>query len=135
MPFGRRLIILGVAVPLPALAQKDGGTLGTPGNPGRVPPPQYAPAPYVPPAPRQGPPRTGATDADSGDSPGYGRRNVDRNRLPNRPRTGVTDADSNDSPGYGRRGVDTRRLPDRPRSGLTDADSGDSPGNGVGPRR
>ena len=140
MPIGRRLLVLSFTAPLPAVAQKDGSTLGVPGGgaPRPAPPqaaPGFAPAPYTPPAPATGPRRTNVTDADSGDSPGFGRRNVERNRLPDRLRTGATDADSSDSPGYGRRGIDPRREPGRPRSGFTDADSSDSPGNGAGPRR
>ncbi|WP_206934434.1 hypothetical protein [Roseococcus thiosulfatophilus] len=61
--------------------------------------------------------RTGITDSDPNDSPGYGRGG--------RPRTGVSDSDPNDRPGYGRGGG-------RPRTGLTDSDPNDTAGHGRG---
>ncbi len=66
--------------------------------------------------------RTGLTDSDPNDSPGYGRGQ-------RRPRTGLTDADPNDGAGYGRGG---NRGGNRRHTGLTDADPNDGAGYGRG---
>ena len=67
--------------------------------------------------------RTGLTDSDPNDSPGYGRG------YRGSPRTGLTDSDPNDGAGQGRgyRGA--------PRTGITDADPNDGAGNGRGGSR
>lgn len=69
--------------------------------------------------------RTGITDSDPSDGPGYGRG------YRGRARTGLTDADPSDGPGYGR-GVTRRR---RAYTGINDGDPNDPSGYGTGWRR
>ncbi|MBP0465687.1 hypothetical protein J5Y09_17300 [Roseomonas sp. PWR1] len=109
---GRRLLVLKVAVGGAAMAA------ATPmaAEAGDVTPVQY---------------RTGITDADPGDGPGFGRGGY---RGP--PRTGLTDSDPGDGPGYGRGGY---RAPARPQgrayTGINDGDPGDPSGYGTGWRQ
>ncbi len=100
---GRRLIVLRVATGAIAAAAAAPAVAEA----GDITPVQY---------------RTGITDSDPGDGPGYG-----RGGYRGRPRTGLTDADPGDGPGYGRGGY---RGPAR--TGLTDSDPGDGPGYGRG---
>ncbi len=70
--------------------------------------------------------RTGITDNDPSDGPGYGRGG-------GRPRTGITDNDPNDGPGYGR---GYRARPQgRPYTGINDGDPNDPSGYGTGWRQ
>lgn len=78
-----------------------------------------APAAAIEPTPVQY--RTGLSDSDPGDAPGYG-----RGGYRGRPRTGINDGDPNDPAGYGRGGGGYR-----PRN-VTDSDPSDAAGRGRG---
>jgi len=71
--------------------------------------------------------RTGLTDADPGDGPGFGRGGARRG-------TGITDADPGDGPGFGRGGA-RPRAQGRPYTGINDGDPGDPSGYGTGWRQ
>lgn len=98
---GRRLLILNVAAAGTAVASTARAIEPTPV--------QY---------------RTGITDSDPGDGPGYG-----RGGYRGAPRTGVTDNDPGDGAGQGRGG-----YRGAPRTGITDNDPGDGAGQGRGYR-
>ncbi|MBR0670238.1 hypothetical protein [Neoroseomonas soli] len=102
---GRRMLVLriaGVGVAGSALA---GCVMPPPGG-----------AVYAP-----GPARTGYTDADPNDGPGFGRGGYRRG-------TGLTDADPNDGAGQGRGGYRGNRV----YTGVNDSDPGDGAGYGRG---
>jgi hypothetical protein len=96
-PLGRRLLMLNLAA---------GATAAT----------TAAPAAAIEPTPAQY--RTGLSDADPNDAPGYG-----RGGYRGRPRTGLNDGDPNDPAGYGR---------GYRRGNVTDSDPSDAAGRGRG---